>query len=158
MTPAGVEFVETAPFKIRTTLRLAHPPQAVWNVLADNERWPEWFVSCKAARSTSEPPHGVGSTRWVQVDQFKVDERFIAWDEPERWGFTLIDANVPLAETVVELVTLQPDGDGTSLTHDFAAELKPWAKPLAPILRWRFTRMFAKSLAGLQPHLDAHAP
>ena len=37
MTPAGVEFVDTAPFKIRTELRLSHPPQAVWDVIADNE-------------------------------------------------------------------------------------------------------------------------
>ncbi len=154
MTPAGVEFVETAPFRIRTTLRLTHPPQAVWDVLADNEGWPEWFVSCKAARTTSETPDGVGSTRWVHVDQFKVNERFIAWDEPERWGFTIIDANMPLAETVVELVHLHPDGDGTSLTYDFTARLRGWARPLTPILKWRFTRMFSKSLAGLQPRLD----
>ncbi len=154
MTPGEVDFIETAALRIDTELRLRQPPQLVWDVLVDNERWPEWFTNCKAARTTSEPPHGVGSTRWVQVDLFKVNERFIAWDEPRRWGFTLLDANLPVAETVVELVELEPDGDGTRLTYRFAGALKPWLRPLGPVFRWQFTRLFRKSLAGLQPHLD----
>ncbi|MDJ0768950.1 MAG: SRPBCC family protein [Ilumatobacter sp.] len=155
MTQADVDFVDRAPLVITTELSLRQPPQAVWDVLTDNESWPDWFRSCKACRTTSEARTGVGSTRWIHVDLFKVNERIIAWDEPHRWGFTLVDANVPIAETVVELAELTPDGNGTKIVYRFAVELKPWMRPLRPVMRWRFERLFASSLAGLQPYLDA---
>lgn len=154
MTQAGPEFADTAPLRIDTEITLRHTPQQVWDVLTDNERWPEWFKSCKAARTTSDDPAGIGSTRWVHVDQFKVNERFIAWDEPRQWGFTIVDANMPIADTVVELVTLEPADDGTRLTYTFAGALKPWLRPLTPLFRWQFPRLFSSSLEGLQPHLD----
>jgi hypothetical protein len=96
----------------------------------------------------------VGSTRWVHVDLFKVNERFLVWDEGERWAFTILDANLPLADTVVELVQLSPDGNGTRLVYTFSVALKPWLRPLTTIFRWKFTRMFRSSLAGLGPYLD----
>lgn len=157
MTPAKTEYVDTAPLRIDTVLALAQSPDKVWEVLVDSERWPEWFRSCNAARVTSEPPHGVGSTRWVHVDLFKVNHRIIEWDFPRRWGFTSLDANIPVADTVVELVTLEPDGDGTLLTYSFAATLKPWLRPLTPVFRWKFTKLFESSIDGLQPYLDQHA-
>ncbi len=154
MTPGELDFVERAPLRVVTEVSLRHSPRQVWEVLVDNERWPEWFRACKAARTTSATRHGVGSTRWVHVDLFKVNERFIVWDEGERWGFTIVDANLPLADTVVELVQLSPDGDGTRLVYTFSIALKPWLRPLTGVFRWKFTNMFRSSLAGLGPYLD----
>ncbi len=157
MTPAGAEFIDEARLRIETRLPLAQPPQQVWDVLVDNEGWPSWFRSCKAARTTSDPPHGVGTTRWAHVDIFKVNERIIAWDEPTRWGFTILDANLPVADTIVEILQLEPDGGGTQLTYTFAVNLKPWCRPLTPVFKWKFERLFRSSLAGLQPHLNSLA-
>jgi len=154
MTPAEAEFVDGAPLRIDTVLSLNQPPEQVWEVLVDTERWPEWFGSCKAARSTSDPPDGLGSTRWVHVDLFKVNERIIVWDAPRSWGFTILDANLPVADTVVELVKLEPVADGTQLTYTFAIALKPWFRPLTRVFKWKFGRLFETSLIGLQPHLD----
>ena len=154
MTPAEADFIDKAPLRIDTKVLLTHSPEEVWQVLIDTERWPDWFGACKAAHATSSPPDGVGATRWVHVDLFKVNHRIIAWDEARRYGFTSLDANLPVAETVVEIVTLEPTPDGTQLTYTFTAALKPWTKPLTPVLRSKFTRLFATSLAGLQPYLD----
>lgn len=154
MTPAEADFVDRAPLRIDTVVLLKQTPEQVWEVLVDTERWPEWFGSCKAARATSVPPDGVGATRWVHVDLFKVNERIIVWDEAQRWGFTILDANLPVADTVVELVMLEPVADGTRLTYTSAIALKPWLRPLTPVFRWKFRRLFETSLVGLQPHLD----
>lgn len=158
MTPGGLDFIERAPLRVVTEVSLRHSPQQVWDVLVDTERWPEWFRACRAARTTSEGAPGVGSTRWVHIDLFKVNERFIVWDEPERWGFTLLDGNLPLADTVVELARLEPAGDGTRLVYTFSIALKPWFRPLTSILRWKFSSMFSSSLAGLEPYLDRRFP
>jgi uncharacterized protein YndB with AHSA1/START domain len=155
MTPAGIEFADDAPLKVETVLSLRQSPQQVWDVLVDNEGWPRWFRSCKAAHTTSEPGVGVGSTRWAHVDQFKVNHRFVVWDEPRQLGFTNLDANLPIADTVVELITLEGAADGTQLTYTFAVALKRWLRPLTPVFRWQFTRLFRRSLDGLQPHLDS---
>ncbi len=154
MTPGGLDFVDRAPLRVVTEVSLRQPPQQVWDVLVDNERWPEWFSACAAARTTSDVATGVGSTRWVHVDIFEANERFIVWEEPEQWGFTLLDANLPLADTVVELARLTPDGAGTRLTYTFAVAPKPWFRPLTPIFRRQFSGMFRTSLVGLQPSLD----
>jgi uncharacterized protein YndB with AHSA1/START domain len=154
MTPAQADFVDSAPLRIDTVLSLRQAPDEVWDVLVDTEHLPEWFRSCSAARVTSEAPHGVGSTRWVNVDMFKVNHRIIVSEKPKQWGFTTLDANLPVADTVVELVTLDPDGNGTKLTYSFAIALKPWLRPLTSVFRWRFTQLFESSLAGLQPYLD----
>jgi uncharacterized protein YndB with AHSA1/START domain len=154
MTPAGVDFIDRAPLRVDTVVLLKQTPQQVWDVLVDTERWPDWFRSCTAARATSDPPDGVGSTRWIHVELFKVNERIIVWDEAKRWGFTLLDANLPVADTIVELATLEPIADGTRLTYTFAIAPKPWLRPLKSVMRWKFHRMFGSSLAGLQPYLD----
>jgi uncharacterized protein YndB with AHSA1/START domain len=154
MTPAEADFIDRAPLRIDTEVSLTHSPEEVWQVLIDTERWPEWFRALKSARATSNPADGVGATRWVHVDLFKVNHRIIAWDEARRWGVTSLDANIPIAETVVEVATLVPTPGGTQLTYTFSAALKPWAKPLTPVLKSKFTRLFATSLAGLQPYMD----
>jgi uncharacterized protein YndB with AHSA1/START domain len=82
LTPRDIDFVEQAPVRITTNVELSATPEEVWAVLTDNERWPEWFPAAKACTTTSDPAEGVGSTRWVHFDLFKVNERFIVWDNP----------------------------------------------------------------------------
>jgi hypothetical protein len=154
MKPAGIDFVETAGVRIGSRCVGVALAQRVWDALVDTERWPEWFRGFKAARNTSETFDGVGSSRWVHVDMFKGNERFIVWDEPRQWGFTGLDANLPFFESVVEVATLKPKPTGTTLSWTFAVTLKPWARPLTPLLKWQFSRLLPAGLAGLDPYLD----
>ncbi len=130
---------------------VAASPEEVWAVFADNERWPEWFPAAKACRTTSDQTDGVGSTRWIHFDLFKVNERFVAWDPPHRWAHTLLDANLPGLVSVVEEAVMEPAGEGrTRVTCTLAADLAPYLRPLAPILRWRLGSLFKKGLAGIE--------
>jgi uncharacterized protein YndB with AHSA1/START domain len=151
LTPREVDFAETAPIKITTNVTVNGTPDEVWAVLIDNERWPEWFAAAKACRSTSDKPHGLGSTRWIHVDLFKVNERFIAWDPPRRWAFTILDVNLPGVISVVERALIEPTSDGqTTVSYTMASEVAPYLRPLVPLLRWRLSGMFAKGLAGIE--------
>ncbi|MFZ1866167.1 MAG: SRPBCC family protein, partial [Polyangiales bacterium] len=71
LTPRNTDFVDTAPIRITTVVTAKATPEEVWAVMADNERWPEWFNAAKSCRTTSDVSGGVGSTRWIHVDLFK---------------------------------------------------------------------------------------
>lgn len=150
ITPQDPGFIETASEVITTEVIVAASPEEVWAVLTDNERWPEWFPAAKACRTTSEQSGGVGSTRWIHFDLFKVDERFVAWEPPRVWAFTITKLNRPGVVSVVERATLEPLGDArTRLTYVVAADVAAYMRPLVPLLRWRLGSLFRKGLAGI---------
>lgn len=151
LTPRDTEFIDSASTRITTVVTVNATPDEVWAVLADNERWPEWFPAAKECRTTSDEAQGVGSTRWIHFDLFKVNERFVTWDPPRRWAFTLLDANLPGIISVVEQALIEPAGDDkTVLTYVVAADVAPYMRPLVRVLRWRLGALFTKGLAGIE--------
>ncbi len=146
-----MNFIKTASELIVTEVTVAATPEEVWGVLADNERWPEWFPAAKSCHTTSDEAEGVGSTRWIHFDLFKVNERFVGWDPPNLWAFTILDANLPGIVSVVEQAIIDPVGDHeTRVTYTLGADLAPYMRPLAPVLRWRLGSLFKKGLPGIE--------
>ena len=126
LSPREVDFADTAPIQITTNVTVNGTPEEVWAVLTDNERWPEWFSAAKECRTTSDKPQGVGSTRWIHVDLFKVNERFVAWDPPHRWAFTILDLNLPGVISVVERALIEPTGEGKTEVSYTMGTTSPW--------------------------------
>lgn len=151
LTPRNTDFIDSASTRVTTIVELAATPDEVWAVLADNERWPEWFPAAKACSTTSDEAKGVGATRWIHFDLFKVNERFIVWDPPRRWAFTILDANLPGIVSVVEQALIERvDDDKTVVTYVLAADMAPYMRPIVPILRWRLGGLFKKGLPGIE--------
>ena len=151
LTPRDTDFVESASTQVTTIVEVKATPNEVWAVLTDNERWPEWFPAAKACRTTSESPEGVGATRWMHFDLFKVNERFVAWEPPTRWAFTILDANLPGIVTVVEQAVIEPVSDvSTRVTYVLAADVAPYMRPVVPFLKWRLGKLFAQGLPGIE--------
>lgn len=144
------DFMKMASELIVTEVTASATPEEVWAVLADNERWPEWFPAAKACRTTSDQAEGVGSTRWIHFDLFKVNERFVGWDPPHRWAFTVLDANLPGIVSIVEEAIIVPIGDQeTKVTYTVAADVQSYLRPAVPVLRWRLSSLFKTGLAGI---------
>ena len=58
----SLEWADGAPLIIRATATSTAPPEAVFAVLADHERWPEWFGAVRRVVVTGAR-EGVGATR-----------------------------------------------------------------------------------------------
>lgn len=153
MRPVTPEFYDRAPTRYRVERVVAATPDEVFTALADTPGWPQWFPAIRAARWTSEPPHGVGSTRSVDVGPITFDEEFIVWEPGRAWGFTIVGTTVPLARAAAELVELEPDGTGTRVTYRMCVEPYPLLGFTGPLLRGGVEKGLHQGLKGLERHL-----
>lgn len=65
--PVGLDFVDSAPYRIVSTVDLAITPEQLFEVLADENSWPHWATVITEVTWTSPPPRGVGTTRTVKM-------------------------------------------------------------------------------------------
>jgi uncharacterized protein YndB with AHSA1/START domain len=80
---------------VRTTIEVTveveieRPPSAVWELVAEVERLPEWIVEFKAARCESEEPIGVGTVvRYtLQSGNRSGTYEIVEWDPPRRMAW-----------------------------------------------------------------------
>lgn len=123
-------WVQQAPVQIHRTVTIPAPPAAIWAELANNQGWADWFPGCKTCEFVSHhgDAPGVGSLRYVHLDQFKVSERITAWEPAERWGMTVTEINLPVLTSMAEEVILRPAGAGTTIDFRIGVELASWAR------------------------------
>lgn len=110
-------------------------------VLADNPGaagWLGWYVT--SVKTTSSVAHGVGSTRAVNwlFGLGRLEERFIGWEEPILWSFTLTAVRPAVFNTFVERIRIEPiDDAGCRIHYAMGTELVGPAKLLArPLAGW----------------------
>lgn len=150
--PREVDFLETAPLRATLVRTIRGTPDAVFAVLADNERWPEWFAFFRECRTTSAA--GVGGTRHVDAGGMKVDERFLAWEPGRAWVFTLTTCRPRVIRSLVEGAWLEPAGpDATRITWRIGVEFAAPLRWLSPLLRWHVARMTGKLIDGLDARM-----
>jgi uncharacterized protein YndB with AHSA1/START domain len=117
LTMETIDWIERAPIRVEARAESTASPDKVFAVLADHERWPEWFPRVKKVTVLGRA-EGVGARRRVALPGMTVDEEFIAWDPGARWSFTGYDARPRFTRSLVEdcVLTPLPDG-GTAISY-----------------------------------------
>ena len=121
--PVEVDFLANAPRLITSTGVVAAPREQVFAALSGDPASWTWFPGFSdRGLWLTDPPHGPGSRREVQMGGVRYRETILVWDEPERWAFRIDEATAPVAHALAEDYRLVADGDQTVLHWTFCAD------------------------------------
>lgn len=151
LVPRTIEWIDSAPVHIAASARSTASADAVFAVLADHQRWPEWFTSVKSVEVIGAAS-GVGARRRVKVPGLTVDEEFIVWEPGARWSFTGLEARPGITRSLVEDCRLTPvsgDGGGTDITYTMYLDPPAWMRPLLAVLAPQLRRNNTKAIENL---------
>jgi carbon monoxide dehydrogenase subunit G len=132
-----LNWIERAPVSFSGSATTTASPGAVFAILADHERWPEWFPVIKKTVVLGPAREGVGMRRLTTLPGGKVEELIIAWDPGERWAFTGTAVSPAIVHALVEDCRIEPAGSGTRVNYTM------YLDPVAPL------RPFMKLIKGL---------
>ena len=153
---AGLDFFSSAPLTATATARLGAPPAQVFASFADAPQWLRWWpmmTTCKWVVDTA----AVGAEREVAVRLLgRYRERMIAWQPGERFAFTMVASNSPMASQIAEDYRLTADGTGTRVDWVLAARPRTLGRLAAPVMRVTMRRMFNAGMARLDHLLTAN--
>jgi len=138
-------------FIVRTAI--AAPPQTVWPILADIERWPEWTASMQSVTLLDAGPLGAGSR--VRVAQPKLRPAvFTITDWQPNRNFTWASSTPAVWATAGHLVEASATGCVVTLTLRFEG----WAGGVAGwLMRGLVERYMAMEGEGLKQRSEAAA-
>jgi uncharacterized protein YndB with AHSA1/START domain len=137
LVPRKIEWIDSAPIRITARSESSAPPADVFAVLADHERWPEWFPSVRKVTVLGAAT-GVGARRRVAVPGATVDEEFIIWEPGVRWSFTGIAARPRFTKSLVEDCVLERlESGGTAITYTMYLDPPTAFRPLVKVAAGR---------------------
>jgi carbon monoxide dehydrogenase subunit G len=152
----GLDFIDTAPFRFVSTVDLNITPEQVFQVLDDAESWPQWATAITKVTWTSPQPHGIGTTRTVDMRGGIVgDEEFLAWELHSHMAFRFNNASTRSIAAFAEDYRVVPTATGCNLTWVMAMKPNGVAARLGMTLgRPVMARMFQKFLYNLRDYAD----
>ena len=116
------------------------PPERVWEILADVERWPEWTESMTTVERTDDGPFGVGSTATVKQPRLRPADFVVTTFEPGRsfeW-----ESKAPGVTSIGDHRVESRAGGGSTAT--LVLKQKGLAAPLIALLFGGLIRRYVK--------------
>ena len=145
----SIDWIAIAPIAISASAASTAPPERVFAVLADHERWPEWFPSVSKVEVIGAA-EGVGARRRVTIPGSVVEEEFIVWEPGVRWSFTGTAARPKLTRSLVEDCRLEALGSGgTRITYTMYLDPPPLLKPLVRLATRQVRSGIQQGMEGL---------
>jgi uncharacterized protein YndB with AHSA1/START domain len=111
-----VEVTGNAPVVAASEIEIAAPPEAVWDVLTDFERWPSWNPDVKSLSFSGEAAEG-SVFRW-KAGPGTITSTIRRVDRPRLIGWT----GKTLGIDAVHVYRLEPSDGGTHVTTEESYE------------------------------------
>jgi carbon monoxide dehydrogenase subunit G len=137
------------------SIRLERPPTAVFPFVSNLERAPEWVPDLVSVTKQTPGDVGVG-TRYSEVVRMGNNTgtgtlEIMEYEAPH--SFMHKGESGPAR--FVARITLEPDGDGTLLTHEYTVRMKGLFRFLDPLIGGWVRRNTETSLKNLRRIIDA---
>ncbi len=110
--PAGSGTL-TGRWSYAVSARSSAPPEAVWPLIGEADRWKEWsFLTRTELERPGQPvPDGVGARRRFTSHGIGSTEEVVAFEPPRHLGYIIL-SGFPVRHYRADVV-LEPDGSGT---------------------------------------------
>lgn len=137
--------------RFSASVDIAATPDAVWQVLTDVERWPEWTESVHRVERLDSGPFALGSTARVEQPRLRPAIWLVTDLNPEssfRWASTTGGV------TTVAEHRLSTNGNGR-VRVDLTIEQSGGLAPLVGLLGWPVIRGYLRTeAAGLKDRCE----
>ncbi len=147
-----LSFPERAHVRLEYRHRIRRPPQEVFAILAEHEKWPLWFTGLSRVEVLGPNGTGVGARRRARLGPLALEERFIAWEPGSRFSFTMVGANLPALAAMIEDWRLSPTegGAATEIDYTVAMDLPGLLRLARPALPAPLRLVLGQALPGLE--------
>jgi carbon monoxide dehydrogenase subunit G len=154
LRPEGLDFTTTAPRRWTFSAPVAARPAEVFAALcADPSTWVAWFPGLSAGHYEGDQPPGLGSGREVTVGRTRYRETVIAWDAPRQWAYRVDETTAPMANALVEVWDVAPDGDDSVVSWTFAIDPRPLFAAVTPLASPVMGALFRRAMRNLSRRL-----
>jgi uncharacterized protein YndB with AHSA1/START domain len=145
--PSDTSYIDAAPQRIANVVTIDASPQRVFDIFATADHQDEWMLDFKACRWTSGEPHGVDSTREIEMKMLTVKERFLIWESGKRLAFSIDAITLPIVSQMLEDLRFEPISNGKATRLIWHVYYSPSlvALPIHPAARAVFGRLFELS-------------
>jgi uncharacterized protein YndB with AHSA1/START domain len=137
---------ENAPAVASSEIEVAAPPEVVWDVIADFERWPSWNPDVKSLSMTGPVAEGT-EFKW-KAGPTTLKSTLQRVERPGLIGWT----GKTFGINAIHVWRFEPR-DGKTLVRTEES----WDGPLPRLLRGRMQKMLQDGLDDGLPHLKAEA-
>ena len=128
-----------------TAVEIHAPPDRVWSVMRDVERWPEWTPSVRAITRLEGGPFDVGSRARVRQPKLLPTVWRVTELEEGR-GFTWVTRSAGVRVKARHYVEPTAQGTRATLSLDFSGPLAPLVARLTRGLTERYLALEARGL------------
>ena len=143
-------------YKTRHSVSINRSAQDVFDYATDPANDPNWLSGTQSSQWTSDPPHGVGSTREVVVRflgrRIESTSEITHWDKPHTYGFHTTGG--PIQFTMV--AGLESTGENQAeMTLDIEAEFGGFFKLAEGLVGKQLDKQMEANLDALKILLEA---
>lgn len=161
LSNAGASELEAASHSFEHQVSCPLSPRQAFDYVAEIKNDAQWFPDFVDADWETAVPHGVGSTRWFRSKLLWLRERIVIWNPGEQFAFIGLQTTLPLVRRFAEDYRFTPTATGGCvITWRILYSPRPIFRPLHPILRPLFAKMFTEAARALEAALshEAQAP
>ena len=144
-----LDWIERAPVSFSGSATTTASPEAVFAILADHDRWPEWFPVLKKEEVLGPRREGVGTRRVATIPGGKVEELIIVWDPGQRFAFTATAVSPGIVRALLEDCRIEPAHSGTRVTYTMYLEPVSVFRPLMGLMKGLMGKQLDKGMRAL---------